>query len=339
MNEFHEKISIVVPVYQSSQYLNICLNSLIQQTYRNIEVILVDDGSKDESGNICDNAAHKDHRFKVIHQENQGVSAARNSGLKICTGEYIMFVDSDDWLEPYCCEAALRKIDESKSDICFFEMCVIEEGEKKETKALATLNQLTTKTELLRRTIPFQDGDSVDDMVFYGPYCKLFKRDVIFGLSFAINLKYGEDAIFNFAAVYAADNDCFLHEHLYYYRKNKSSTTASFKNDRLEQSILRLKYTYDAVCMTEQREKLIPTYYQMFANINFWIMEKMFSGKSKCLKKSWKEFRKLTDDEVLRKIWKEIHSRGKHYRALEMLFAGNRLANTLLFFRLRYFEK
>lgn len=84
---------------------------------------------------------------------------------------------------------------------------------------------------------------------------------------------------------------------------------------------------------------LIYSYYQMFANINFWLMEKMFFGKSRCFKQSWTEFRKLTDDEDLRKIWKEIHSKGKHYRALEMLFAGNRLENILLFFRLRYFKK
>ena len=339
MDEFREKISIVVPVYQTSQYLNDCLDSLAKQTYRNLEVILVDDGSEDESGNICDNVADKDQRFKVIHQENQGVSAARNNGLKKCTGEYVMFVDSDDWLEPCCCESALRKIRESKSDICFFEMCVIENVEKKATNALALLNQLTTKTELLHRTIPFRDGDGVDDMVFYGPYCKLFKRNVIGGVSFFINLRYGEDAIFNFEAIHAADKYCFLHEQLYYYRKNESSTTASFKHDRLEQSILRLKYTYNAVCMTEQQEELKLTYYQMFANINFWIMEKMFFGKGKSLKKSWTEFRKLTDDEVLREIWEKIHSKGKHHRALEMLFSGNRLTNTLLFFRLRYLKK
>lgn len=229
MNEFHEKISIVVPVYQASQYLNDCLDSLAKQTYKNIEVILVDDGSQDGSGNICDHIVDKDHRFKVVHQENQGVSTARNNGLKICTGEYIMFVDSDDWLEPCCCESALKKIHESKSDICFFEMYVIENVEKKETKALALLNQLTTKTELLHLTIPFRDGDSVDDMVFYGPYCKLFKRNVILGLSFFNDLRYGEDAIFNFEAIHAADNYCFLHEQLYNYRKNESSTTASFK--------------------------------------------------------------------------------------------------------------
>ena len=336
MNEFHEKISIVVPVYQASQYLNDCLDSLAKQTYKNIEVILVDDGSQDGSGNICDHIVDKDHRFKVVHQENQGVSTARNNGLKICTGEYIMFVDSDDWLEPCCCESALKKIHESKSDICFFEMYVIENVEKKETKALALLNQLTTKTELLHLTIPFRDGDSVDDMVVYGPYCKLFKRNVILGLSFFNDLRYGEDAIFNFEAIHAADNYCFLHEQLYNYRKNESSTTASFKHDRLEQSILRLKYTYKVICMTEQREELKLTYYQMFVNINFWVMERMFSGKGKSLKKSWTEFRKLTDDDVLKKIWGKIHSKGKYHRALEMLYSGNRLINTLLFLRLRY---
>ena len=92
-------ISIIVPVYKVEKYLCKCLNSIIYQTYKNIEVILVDDGSPDNSGNICDNYAKKDSRIKVIHKENGGLAEARNAGLKIATGQYIGFVDSDDYIE------------------------------------------------------------------------------------------------------------------------------------------------------------------------------------------------------------------------------------------------
>ena len=93
------KISIVVPVYNVEKYLPKCIESLIGQTYSNLEIILVDDDSKDNSGKICDEYGQKDLRIKVIHKENGGISSARNAALDICTGEYIGFIDSDDWAE------------------------------------------------------------------------------------------------------------------------------------------------------------------------------------------------------------------------------------------------
>ena len=96
-----EFISVIVPVYNVEYYLKQCLDSIVNQTYRNLEIILVDDGSTDSSGDICDEYAQIDARIKVIHKENGGLSSARNAGLDVCTsgGELIAFVDSDDWLE------------------------------------------------------------------------------------------------------------------------------------------------------------------------------------------------------------------------------------------------
>ena len=94
-----ELISVILPVYNVQQYLEKCIESVVNQTYKNLEIILIDDGSTDMSGKICDEFAEKDGRIKVIHSKNGGVSAARNIGLDIATGEYIGFVDSDDWIE------------------------------------------------------------------------------------------------------------------------------------------------------------------------------------------------------------------------------------------------
>lgn len=92
-------VSVIVPVYNTEKYLEKCVNSILAQTYRNLEIILVDDGSKDLSGSICDEFAEKDCRVKVIHKENGGLSSARNSALDICKGDYILFIDSDDWVK------------------------------------------------------------------------------------------------------------------------------------------------------------------------------------------------------------------------------------------------
>ena len=112
------KISIIVPVYNVEQYLENCINSVLNQSFRNFQLILVDDGSKDSSGEICDRFVLKDSRVKVIHKPNAGVSAARNAGIDIATGQFICFIDSDDWIES---EYLQKIVDEIYDfDILFF---------------------------------------------------------------------------------------------------------------------------------------------------------------------------------------------------------------------------
>jgi len=135
------KISIIVPVYKVEKYLRRCLDSIVAQTFTDWECILIDDGSPDNSGKICDEYVAKDGRFRVIHQENQGVSAARNAGLDAAKGEWIGFVDSDDWIEPNMYEYLYNDALETRSDavICGFvgqhkkriqKMCGTEESVK-----------------------------------------------------------------------------------------------------------------------------------------------------------------------------------------------------------------
>lgn len=110
-------VSVIVPVYNVREYLEECWNSIVKQTYDNIEIILVDDGSTDESGKMCDEFAKEEARVIVIHRENGGLSAARNSGLDVCNGEYITFVDSDDVIAPNMVSAMVSVMDETKADI------------------------------------------------------------------------------------------------------------------------------------------------------------------------------------------------------------------------------
>ncbi len=109
-----ELISVIVPVYKVEDYLSRCVDSILSQTYRNIEVILVDDGSPDKCGEICDRYAQHDPRVRVIHKENGGLSDARNAGIEIAQGQYISFIDSDDWVHPEFLES-LYQLTRSKT--------------------------------------------------------------------------------------------------------------------------------------------------------------------------------------------------------------------------------
>lgn len=118
---------MIIPVYNTATYLERCIDSLACQTYRDMEIILVDDGSTDGSGEICDSWIHKDSRFRVIHQANSGVSVARNAGLKVFTGEYLSFVDSDDWLERKTYELAINKMKETDSNLFMYKVHYVDE--------------------------------------------------------------------------------------------------------------------------------------------------------------------------------------------------------------------
>lgn len=111
------KVSIIIPIYNVEKYIQRCINSAMNQTYENVEIILVNDGSPDQSPKICDQYSLRDKRIRVIHKENGGLSDARNFGLDVCTGEYIMFVDGDDYIESTLVEKAVEEIEKNQSDI------------------------------------------------------------------------------------------------------------------------------------------------------------------------------------------------------------------------------
>ena len=123
-------ISVIIPVYKVERYLDACVASVVGQTYPDLEIILVDDGSPDNCPALCDAWAAKDTRIRVIHRSNGGLSAARNSGLDVCTGDYIAFVDSDDRLGPETLERALRAQQRSGADLVLFHYLCTDENDQ-----------------------------------------------------------------------------------------------------------------------------------------------------------------------------------------------------------------
>ncbi len=188
------KFSIIVPVYNVEKYLSKCLDSLVNQTYSNIEIICINDGSTDNSLQILENYAQKDNRIKVINQENQGVSVARNNGIDNATGDYILFVDADDWLEFNACDVLNKSIKKDSTElVIFWHYDIINEQKKSSLPQIKQYNLCNREFYLL---------ENYTSVANYIPlltlWNKLFKRSFIeqHHLRFVKGLDWFEDGIF-----------------------------------------------------------------------------------------------------------------------------------------------
>lgn len=206
-------ISVIVPVYNVEKYLKQCIESIINQTYKNLEIILVDDGSTDNSGSLCDDYAAKDTRIKVIHKENGGLSDARNAGLDICTGDFIGFVDSDDWLELNMYEVMLKNILVNNCDIVSCGHYV--EYKNKNYKAYFK-NKIIKKSDIVKDYY-------AENNVFYAPWMRLYKKYIWKSLRFPKGKIY-EDVFVFLDSFLEAEKIVSISDCLYHYRQRKSST-------------------------------------------------------------------------------------------------------------------
>lgn len=221
------KVSVIIPIYKVEQYLPDCLNSLLAQTYRDWEAILVDDGSPDKSGDICDEYAARDSRFRVIHKENGGVSSARNVGLYEANGEWIMFLDSDDELSPNTLSDCVKVQKRNQTKVIFFHAELIDESGNRK-KDLFTCKDLDSYTGKLY-TKHLLGG--VASPVIWG---KLYHKSVIGETLFPLNVRIGEDYLFLVNTFFDKDNKIsIIKKNLYRYRFVPSSISHK-KNRRLE---------------------------------------------------------------------------------------------------------
>ena len=196
--EMHDLISVVIPVFNVEAYLDKCMASVVQQSYKELEIIVVDDGSTDNSPQICDNWSVKDGRVHVIHKENGGLSDARNAGLSVATGSYISFVDSDDWLKPQFIETLMRTLKENNADIVECGVLYVDEQDHVLRKRCCQENKVVkSKIEALRALVK-------EDGIYQTVWNKLYKRDVLEGILFEKG-KYNEDDFWTYQVVDRAE--------------------------------------------------------------------------------------------------------------------------------------
>lgn len=231
------KISIVVPVYNSGKYLDRCLKSIINQTYSNIEILLIDDGSTDNSLEICNQFAIKDKRIKVFHKENNGVSAARNDGIDYSTGDYIAFVDSDDYLELDMYDRMMKINDKFDCDIIMCD-CYKESSLNKEIFSHNIRSGYYDRSMLIKEYFPtLLMTNSVDYPPTISNCVCLFKKDVIIknNIRYEVGIRFSEDLLFGSKYMYYANSFYYMkHECLYHYTMNQNSVTHTYYKNKWE---------------------------------------------------------------------------------------------------------
>lgn len=191
-----ELVSVIVPVYNVEQYLNKCISSICSQTYKNIEIILVDDGSTDRSGVICDEYAKKDKRIHVIHNQNEGVSSARNSGLRHAKGEFVLFVDSDDYIEEELIEICVKSFKTKQVDMVIFNY--IKETDKGIRLRNSHFKSLKQDIKSSRRKIRFITNNVLQYKSGWEPWNRMFRMKVIKqnNILFLNGVSFSEDLFF-----------------------------------------------------------------------------------------------------------------------------------------------
>lgn len=256
-------ISIVVPVYNTEKYLGECIDSILSQTYKDLEIILVDDGSTDSSLAICRQYENKDMRVRVFHKENSGVSATRNVGINNAKGAYISFCDSDDVIKPELYEVLLEQLEKENVDrVCGGYEYLYDDGYTLYCKP-RVVDGLYTKEFLLPMMI---DDGTVSGFLFSGVNNSIFKKEILDNnnIRFREHIKYNEDSLFSFEYAMHSNGVYSMQSHPFYlYRQHSDSSTSrrpsGEKYEQVHECLQELCQDWKEINLPLQMERRIVT--------------------------------------------------------------------------------
>ena len=265
-----KKISIIVPVYNvNAELFDKCISSIRSQTMRDFELLLVDDGSEEYVAWRCDRMTESDERIRVFHQKNKGASAARNLGLEKSSGEYVTFVDCDDWIDEGMLERAYERIKRDDLDILLWGSYKTRHSGLEEYSPYSEdipLFDEDRKKELMLKTMAGTQKIYTPPATRFGSgscCSKLYRRSFLnkHGLRYPEGVERAEDVNFNIRCFQAADRIGYLHAYLYYYRQHEDSATYRYRHDGIEVFTKALQLLEDFIVRTKKDEDFRQTYY------------------------------------------------------------------------------
>lgn len=321
-------ISIIIPVYNSEQYLEKCLDSVLAQDYPDLEIIVINDGSTDSSGSILERYSGVYPCIRYIQQENSGVSAARNHGIKVARGKYIAFVDSDDTIPPNYISALYRIMMEDKVELSIVSV----------EDSYGNIYKLSSPTDIdfeKKHTYHFLSLNKL--FLLYGPYAKLFSSTIIqkYHIGFPEDLSYGEDLVFNCRYISKINRLAYRPLTSYnYFRDNGCSLSQKLRPDRYEielrlneelKSLFTIKHVYNSSYQQYLDERLLDEGY----NSIFDILKSSFRNSEKRLK-----IRVILTDPHFQTALRSV-PRGKYSLPLLLLFRIRTPRLIMIYYRLR----
>lgn len=255
------KVSVIVPVFNAEKYIEECLRSVLAQTYKDYEAVIVDDGSTDASGAICDKFAQQDQRFQVIHKKNEGLICARKTGVTAAKGDYIAFVDADDWMDPDCLETNIERMEQESADV-IVAGCVKEAGTHSEIIKNNIYGGVYDASELVHEVYPVM----LHHHGFYEfgilPYIwnKLYKKKLLEACYEDIDTRIydGEDVAVVYPYLLAAKRVVITQDAKYHYRIHGGSMTAKKKNDYYENAARLYLYLAAKFQKTDHCQLMMP---------------------------------------------------------------------------------
>lgn len=297
------KISIITPVYNGEAYLDRCITSILAQTHRDLELILVDDGSIDSSGDICDRWAAMDSRIKVIHQQNQGVSAARNAGLNAATGAFIGFVDADDEIAPKAYEVAVSQITEH--DMVMWDAVTVWSDGRTEPDTIPLLERDCTITRL----------DWTPDLLRWmaGSACRcLYRADCVNGIRFPQGIKFSEDRLFNLYAMGRCNSLRYLKTPLYYRLMHAESAVHRYHEDHFEAGKAAHQAIMEALSQAwDKNPDCVQVYHcQLIGSATGAICNYFYKTSPLTFVQKWRKVRTLCRDGYLQQVLSETDNTG-----------------------------
>lgn len=216
-------ISIIIPIYNAENYIRKCIDSLINQTYKNIEIILINDGSTDTSASICDLYKKQDKRVFVFHKKNQGVSSTRNEGLKLAKGDFISFIDSDDWLELDAYQILVDIIKKYKVDAVIFEYSIDYLDGKIILKPHKKYNGILNSEKAVELTVTSINRSA---------WSKIYSKNIVQGIKFDRDIHFGEDILFACSVLKNAKSVYYLSKPIYHYIQSEIGVTRCEFNEK-----------------------------------------------------------------------------------------------------------
>ena len=310
------KVSIIIPIYNTEKYLRQCVDAVLRQTLQDIEVILVDDASPDNCPRICDEYARKDSRVKVIHKPNEGQGFARNSGLKLASGDFVAFLDSDDFVDADTCRFLYEKADSANYDAVFYKFVNFREGQNP-SSSFAETDEVFTREKLPALALDMMASkpeEKPDRRIECSACTAFYRRSVIVDNHLAFHSErelVSEDMIFNIDFLSHAENAAFNPSVMYFYRMNPNSTSHALRFDKFE----KFKKMYDFILanysklpeIKERADRLMIGYTRNY------LLDILSSSTSFAEKK--RLFRQISADSIWSKLAEEYP-----YRQLPALY-------------------